>query len=55
MRSRTEERATLLVDPENERAKSMYAHLGYFKVGKSKLFPDSPNFDAMILRLPISA
>jgi ribosomal protein S18 acetylase RimI-like enzyme len=54
MRSRTEDRATLLVDPDNERAKSMYEHLGYVKIGTLRPFPDAPNFDAMILPLPIT-
>lgn len=53
MRSRPESRATLLVDPDNQRAKALYERLGYRKVGKLKPFPDSPNFDAMILPLPL--
>lgn len=51
LRARTEERATLLVDEANTPAVTGYEKMGYRKIGKLKPFPDSPNFDAMILPL----
>lgn len=53
MRARPESRATLLVDSNNNRAKALYQRLGYRTVGKLKPFADSPDFDAMILPLPL--
>jgi predicted GNAT family acetyltransferase len=49
--SRHEERATLLVREDNTAAKTAYARWGWHKVGKLRPYPDSPHFDAMILRL----
>lgn len=54
LRSRTEERATLLVNETNTPAVTGYEKMGYRKIGKLKPFPDAPNFDAMILPLPIT-
>lgn len=51
LRVRPEERATLLVDETNTPAVAGYEKMGYRKIGKLKPFPDSPNFDAMILQL----
>lgn len=51
MSSRPEERATLLVRPDNEPAQTAYANWGWRKVAKLKPFPDSPVYDALILPL----
>lgn len=51
---RAEERATLLVREGNEPAQRAYARWGWRKIGKSRPFPDSPHFDAMVLDLPLS-
>lgn len=51
MRSLSEERATLLVEDDNDRAQVAYKRWGYERVGKLQPFPDAPNFDAMILQL----
>ena len=48
MVGRTEERATLLVDPVNEPAKKAYAKWGYEVVGRIQPFADSPRFEAMV-------
>ena len=48
------ERATILVRPENPAA-DQYAHWGYRPVGRLKPFPDSPEFVALILPLPMAA
>ena len=45
---RTEERATLLVDPLNEPAKKAYAKWGYEVVGRIQPFANSPRFEAMV-------
>lgn len=45
---RTEERATLLVDPANEPARAAYRKWGYDTVGRIQPFPNSPKFEAMI-------
>lgn len=52
--NRHEQRATLLVREDNERALSRYAKWGWQKVGKLRPYPDAPHFDAMVLPLPIS-
>ena len=49
---RTEERATLLVDPINAPARTAYAKWGYRTVGRIQPFPDMPKFEAMIKPLP---
>lgn len=49
--SRSEERATLLVQPENEPARRAYEKWGYRKVGQVKPARKAPVFDAMILNL----
>lgn len=52
LRRRPEERATLLVREDNASAQAAYARWGWRKIGKLRPYPDSPDFDAMILRLP---
>ncbi len=52
LRSRNEERATLLVREDNEPARRAYLQWGWQKAAKLRPFPDSPHFDAMILPLP---
>lgn len=49
---RTEERATLLVDPINEPALAAYAKWGYAHVGRIQPFPDMPKFHALVKPLP---
>lgn len=48
---RAEERATLLVRPENDAAQAAYAHWGWRKVGQYQPTPDAPVFDVLILLL----
>lgn len=50
---RKEERATLLVLPDNTPAKAAYASWGWRKLGELKPFEDSPTYDAMIVALPV--
>jgi ribosomal protein S18 acetylase RimI-like enzyme len=52
LRGRTEERATLLVRPDNP-ARDLYLRWGWRIVGKLQPYPDSPVFDAMVRELPI--
>jgi GNAT superfamily N-acetyltransferase len=54
LRSRTERRATLLVDAGNTAAKTAYEHWGWHLVGKVQPFPDAPVYDALILNLRLS-
>jgi GNAT superfamily N-acetyltransferase len=51
--NRTEERATLLVRSDNASAHAAYARWGWHKVGTLQPYPDAPNFDAMLLPLPL--
>ncbi|QIZ37216.1 N-acetyltransferase [Saccharopolyspora sp. ASAGF58] len=53
LRSRREQRATLLVREDNESAQRAYLRWGWRKVAKLQPFPDSPHFDAMIIELPL--
>jgi ribosomal protein S18 acetylase RimI-like enzyme len=48
---RPEERATLLVREDNTAAQAAYAKWGWTKLGKLKPYPDSPNYDALVLSL----
>jgi hypothetical protein len=49
---RNEERATLLVEPENNRAYRAYTHWGWRKVGQLRPgWPDAPLFDVLIFDL----
>ncbi|MFC3966486.1 GNAT family N-acetyltransferase [Nocardia jiangsuensis] len=51
---RGEQRATLLVDPVNDRAYDRYARWGWSKVGTLRPnWPDAPTFDVLILPLPL--
>lgn len=52
--SRREERATLLVRGDNASAQTAYARWGWRKVGTLRPYPDAPNFDALLLPLPIA-
>jgi ribosomal protein S18 acetylase RimI-like enzyme len=53
---RSEERATLLVEPENERAYRAYLHWGWRKVAQLRpAWPDSPLFDVLVLSLPLAS
>ncbi|MGW5750959.1 N-acetyltransferase family protein [Nocardia rhamnosiphila] len=52
--ARREQRATLLVDPRNERAYVRYRHWGWYRVGVQR--PDwegAPTFDVLIRALPL--
>lgn len=51
LRSRDEERATLLVRENNDVAQTAYKRWGWKKIGKLQPFADAPHFDAMILSL----
>lgn len=46
--NRKEERATLLVRPENTAARTAYLSWGWHKIGELQPFDDAPVFDAMI-------
>jgi GNAT superfamily N-acetyltransferase len=45
---RTEQRATLLVRPDNEPARSAYVRWGYRMIGSIQPFSDSPTFHALV-------
>lgn len=50
--ARTEERATLLVEPENIVARRAYLHWGWRKVAQLRpAWDDAPLFDVLVLRL----
>lgn len=51
--SRSESRATLLVEPENVAARDAYLHWGWTSIGLLKPFSDSPMYESMILDLPL--
>jgi ribosomal protein S18 acetylase RimI-like enzyme len=48
---RAEDRATLLVREDNTAAQTAYAKWGWTKIGKLKPYPDSPNYDALVLQI----
>jgi GNAT superfamily N-acetyltransferase len=52
---RKEERATLLVLPDNTPAQAAYSSWGWRKLGGLKPFDDSPTYDAMVVRLPLES
>ena len=54
MRSRPEQRATLLVRGDNAAARTAYSRWGWSVAAKLKPFADSPIYDALILDLPLS-
>ncbi|WP_280183588.1 GNAT family N-acetyltransferase [Nocardia cyriacigeorgica] len=52
--ARREQRATLLVDPRNERAYERYRRWGWYKVGiQQPGWEGAPTFDVLIRRLPL--
>jgi ribosomal protein S18 acetylase RimI-like enzyme len=51
--NRTESRATLLVEPENEPAKAAYQSWGWRFVGTLQPFQDSPKYLSMVRDLPL--
>ncbi|MEU4310991.1 GNAT family N-acetyltransferase [Nocardia sp. NPDC024068] len=54
LRGRPEQRATLLVEPDNERAYARYRKWGWYRVGWLRPgWDDAPIFDALILDLPL--
>ncbi|MFD0575216.1 GNAT family N-acetyltransferase [Dactylosporangium darangshiense] len=55
LHKRPEDRATLLVREDNTAAQVAYAKWGWTKIGKLKPYPDSPNYDALLLPLIPSA
>ncbi len=48
---RPEERAILLVLPDNTAAQAAYRSWGWYKLGELQPFEDSPVFDAMVWEL----
>ncbi|MFF0637272.1 GNAT family N-acetyltransferase [Nocardia sp. NPDC004151] len=49
LRSRPEQRATLLVRPDNTRAYQTYLRWGWYRVGRLRPgWPDAPQFDVLI-------
>lgn len=54
LRGRPEERATLLVEPDNERAYAAYRKWGWVRVGWLRpSWEDAPKFDVLIRELPL--
>lgn len=52
---RTEQRATLLVEPDNATAYRAYLYWGWWKVAQLRPgWPDAPMFDVLITRLPLA-
>ena len=49
--TRHEDRACLLVLPENVAARGAYLAWGWYKIGDLRPFPDAPVYDAMLLDL----
>ncbi|MGH3795064.1 MAG: GNAT family N-acetyltransferase [Pseudonocardiaceae bacterium] len=49
---RPEQRATLLVRPDNTAARAAYRSWGWYKIGELQPFDDAPIFDAMMRDLP---
>ncbi|MDX2819933.1 GNAT family N-acetyltransferase [Streptomyces ipomoeae] len=45
---RTEERVTLLVDPEHPKVKALYESWGYRDIGGQQPFPDAPVYATML-------
>ena len=48
LHNRPEQRATLLVIPDNTPAQAAYRSWGWTKLGELQPFPDAPVFDTMI-------
>jgi ribosomal protein S18 acetylase RimI-like enzyme len=53
--NRPEERATLLVRPDNAPAHAAYRSWGWYKLAELQPFDDSPVFDAMVRVLQVTA
>ncbi|UGT60236.1 GNAT family N-acetyltransferase [Nocardia asteroides] len=54
LRGRNEERATLLVNPDNDRAYARYRRWGWQRAGTLRPnWPDAPTFDVLVLPLPL--
>ncbi|MEU1982748.1 GNAT family N-acetyltransferase [Nocardia sp. NPDC019395] len=54
LRGRSEQRATLLVEPENERAYARYRKWGWYRVGWQRpAWEDAPRFDVLMHNLPL--
>lgn len=51
LHNRPEERATLLVRPDNTAAHQAYLSWGWYKIGELQPFDDAPVFDAMMCDL----
>lgn len=51
--NRKEQRATLLVLPGNEPARTAYVSWGWRKLGDLRPFDDAPTYDAMVRDLPL--
>jgi ribosomal protein S18 acetylase RimI-like enzyme len=51
LRDRPEQRATILVRPDNDRARSAYLRWGWQQIGTMQPFPDSPVFDSLVRSL----
>ncbi|WP_424212700.1 GNAT family N-acetyltransferase [Streptomyces sp. BI20] len=48
---RSEERVTLLVEPEHPKVKALYERWGYEHIGDQQPFPDAPIYATMLRRL----
>ncbi|MFE9968784.1 GNAT family N-acetyltransferase (plasmid) [Streptomyces sp. NBC_01724] len=48
---RSEERVTLLVDPEHPKVKALYESWGYCNIGGQQPFPDAPIYATMVRTL----
>ncbi|WP_280397361.1 GNAT family N-acetyltransferase [Nocardia carnea] len=54
LRGRSEQRATLLVEPDNERAYARYRKWGWYRVGWLRpSWEDAPRFDVLMHDLPL--
>lgn len=54
LRARSEQRATLLVEPDNERAYQRYRTWGWYRVGWLRPnWEDAPTFDVLMHNLPL--
>jgi ribosomal protein S18 acetylase RimI-like enzyme len=51
---RSEQAAELLVEKENVPAQAAYRHWGWHKAGDLQPFTDAPNYDVMVIDLPIT-
>ncbi|MFI5955738.1 GNAT family N-acetyltransferase [Cryptosporangium sp. NPDC051539] len=50
---RPERRATLLVDPDNDPARTAYLSWGWRTLGHLQPFPDAPVYEALVIDLPL--